>query len=542
MTVAGRNFCAGALAALAMAAAMPALAQGPLAAAAQVAPRAAPRLDFSAEEMALAQAVAGDPGLAAFYGQNGLKTIFLGDAGAARRAAVQAAIGTAPDHGMPLSRYRVEVLAAAANPTTLANEVAFAHSLSRFAADLTGGFVTPASVSPQIHRQVERPPLAEVLRDFAAAADPAAYLAGLAPKDPRYLALQSALQHRAALAAPAGTPRAPEGLWRVGAHDPRLGDLRARLASVGFVAGDAADPAAYDEGLAAAVAAYQDAAGLPADGVAGPQTIQRLNAGHDRQTRAILVAMERMRWMGGHDLNARHVWVNVTDYTVRIFDGGDEVFRTRAVMGKTNPDMQTPEFSDEMASVVVNPSWNVPPGMFARDYFPRLQKNRNAVAHLDVVDRRGNVVPRDSIDFSRYTASNFPYRLRQKPSDGNALGLVKFIFPNPWNIYLHDTPTKHLFGESTRAFSNGCVRVGDPFDLAYQLLSQQTDNPKAMFQRALDSKRETWLQLRPKVPVHLVYFTAFPDANGEIRFYSDIYGRDAQVWDAMAKAGLAPDA
>ncbi|MFD2814516.1 L,D-transpeptidase family protein [Paracoccus aerius] len=134
--------------------------------------------------------------------------------------------------------------------------------------------------------------------------------------------------------------------------------------------------------------------------------------------------------------------------------------------------------------------------------------------------------------------SELPYRMRQKPSDDNALGLVKFIFPNPWNIYLHDTPTKHLFQRASRAYSHGCIRIGDPFDLAHALLSRQTPDPQAMFQRALSREDEVWLKLTPAVPVHLVYFTAFPDADGTIRRFEDVYGRDAPLYDAIQKAGL----
>ncbi|WP_303361761.1 murein L,D-transpeptidase [Paracoccus sp. (in: a-proteobacteria)] len=503
--------------------------------------QAAPRLDFTPDEMALATAVAGNADLAAYYGSNGLRPMFSGPQGAARADALRAAVAAMPDHGLPLARYRADALAAT-DPATPAGEVLHARILARVISDLTGGMVRPQSADPQIHRQVSRRAVADNLRDFAASPDPARFLSGLGPQDRRYRVLQDALAQRARLIAPAGAPAAPEGLWRDGARDPRLADLRLRLASIGFDAGPAADPALYDDALAQAVLAYQQAAGLPADGVAGPRTIQRLNAGADRQTRAILIALERFRWMGDHDLNARHVWVNIPDYMVRVFEGGQEIFQTRGVIGKTSDDMQTPEFSDEMEYVVVNPSWNVPPGMFARDYFPRLQQNRNAFAHLDVVDRRGRVVPRDQIDFGRYTARSFPYRLRQKPSDDNALGIVKFIFPNQWNIYLHDTPSKGLFGESARAFSNGCVRVRDPLDFAHLLLSQQTDNPQRMFQRARDSGRETYLKLTPFVPVHLVYFTAFPDDSGQMRFYNDVYGRDATVWQAMTKAGLEPDA
>jgi murein L,D-transpeptidase YcbB/YkuD len=129
--------------------------------------------------------------------------------------------------------------------------------------------------------------------------------------------------------------------------------------------------------------------------------------------------------------------------------------------------------------------------------------------------------------------------MRQKPSDDNALGVVKFMFPNPWNIYLHDTPTKHLFDQSRRAYSHGCIRIGRPRDLAYELMRGSFDDPQARFARALESGRETYLNLRPPIPVHLVYFTAFPDESGKIRHYADIYDRDAKVYAALAKLGVA---
>ena len=173
-----------------------------------------------------------------------------------------------------------------------------------------------------------------------------------------------------------------------------------------------------------------------------------------------------------------------------------------------------------------------------RDYLPRLQANRHALSHLDVVDGQGRVLSRDGIDFARYSAASFPFRLRQKPSDDNALGVVKFIFPNPWNIYLHDTPSKHLFANRVRADSNGCIRIGDPVDLAHALLSRQTDDPATMFQRARDREREVWLKLEPPVPVHLVYFTAWPDADGTVRLFEDIYGRDARIWQALEDQGF----
>lgn len=499
---------------------------------------AAPRLDFTPQQMALALAVSDDADLASFYGSNGLRPIFLGPEGEARRLALRDAIGNAPRHGIPVARYQPDRLTATEG---LAAEIAHAHALSLLLRDLTGGVLNPTRVNPEIKRQPVRTAVVPLLARFEAAADPAAVLAGAGPDHPAYLALQKALSGPADLVVPQGLPRIATGVWRPGQRAAAIADLRTRLAAIGFAA-DAPDATLYDDALARAVSDYQRAAGLPDDGVAGPRTIAALNGdggtGQDARQRAILVAMERMRWMASEDLDSRHVWVNIPEFSTTIVEDGAEVFRTRSVMGKDTPEMRTPEFSEMMANVVVNPSWNVPRSIAVRDYLPRLQANRHALSHLDVVDGAGRVLARDGIDFGRYSAASFPFRLRQKPSDDNALGVVKFIFPNPWNIYLHDTPSKHLFANRVRAESNGCIRIGDPVDLARALLSRQTDDPAAMFQRARDRERETWLKLTPPVPVHLVYFTAWPGPDGRIRLFDDIYGRDARIWEALQAQGF----
>jgi murein L,D-transpeptidase YcbB/YkuD len=191
-----------------------------------------------------------------------------------------------------------------------------------------------------------------------------------------------------------------------------------------------------------------------------------------------------------------------------------------------------------MEYMAINPSWGVPRSIIVKEYLPLLQANPNAVAHLQVIDGSGRVVPRGAVNFASYSGKTFPFGLRQPPSDGNALGIVKFMFPNENNIYLHDTPSKNLFDNEVRAYSHGCIRVGDPLDLAYALLARQTDDPKGVFQAARDTGKETNIQLEQKIPVHLVYFTAFPDAGGEVRYRADVYGRDAALFDALVEAGL----
>lgn len=501
-----------------------------------------PKLQFSAAQMDLAQAVSDDSDLAAFYGRNGLSPVFIGPRAEGRRQAVRDAIQSMPRHGIPVARYAPDSLPD--NPRSVADEVAYAKQAAGLLRDLSGGILDPASVDPEIKRVRTFAAIPEMLAKFQTASDPASVLSDAAPRNPAYLALQNALFGPEQLAAPQNLPRAPEAVWRVGQKGAGVMPLRDRLAAVGFTA-EGADKTLYDAALSTAVAGYQRAAGLRADGIAGPQTIRLLNGdiptGQGARQRAILVAMERLRWMGTKDLGERYVWVNIPEFSTTIIENGNEVFRTRSVVGKNGEHMQTPEFSDMMSHVVVNPSWNVPRSITTREYLPKLQANPNAVSHLDLVDGRGNVVSRSGINFNNYNARNFPFRLREKPSEDNALGIVKFIFPNQWNIYLHDTPSKHLFANTNRAYSHGCVRIGDPRDLAQALLSKQTDNPAGMFQRTLDSGREQWLTLRPAVPVHLVYFTAWPDQSGTVRMYDDVYGRDAKVWAALQAQGVGQD-
>ncbi|WP_246587987.1 L,D-transpeptidase family protein [Paracoccus bogoriensis] len=492
----------------------------------------APRLHFTADEMALAEAVAGDPDLAAFYGRHGLRPVFLGESAAPRREALRRAIAEAPRHAIASARYAPHLLAATEG---IEAELAHARALSRLLSDLSGGVLRPSRVDHEIKREGDGRDVPGLMARFVESADPGAVIASAAPPHPAYRALQQALAGAADLDIPHHLPRVPEGLWRIGARGADLPLLRARLEAMGLAA-PSAEPTLYDAELALSVRRFQEAAGLPADGIAGPRTIRALNGeaplGEDGRQRAIAVALERLRWMGKHDLSQRHVWVNIPEYSTSIVENGAEIFRTRAVVGKHADEMRTPEFSDMLSHIVVNPTWTVPPGMLQRTYLPKLRQNRHAFPHLDVIDRRGNVVPREALDLS----GGFPYRLRQSPSDDNALGIVKFIFPNPWNIYLHDTPNKSLFGNRMRAASNGCIRIGDPVDLAHQLLSRQTDDPAAMFRRARDSGREQWLTLRPAIPVHLVYFTAWPDDQGRVRLFDDVYGRDARIWRALQDA------
>ncbi len=495
----------------------------------------------TAFSQSLASAATQDEAVAEWYRKTGYATLWTGAADAARRSAFLAAIATAGDHALPVQRYDAAALAAAfRSAETEADrgrvEVAMTRAYLAWAHDLASGVLEPKDIDATILREITRDD-PQMLLTRLAKGDPETVLAGFVPKSSVYVQLMKAkiaLERKVQV----GGWGAPLDITTLepGATGPAVVALRDRLVRMGYLAPTASQT--YDRALQAAVQEFQLNHGLNADGVAGESTLVEINVTPEERLRSVVVAMERERWMD-IDRSVRHIWVNQPEFTARIVDHGKTVFRTRVVIGKNVPDQRSPEFSDVMEHMVINPSWGVPRSIIVKEYLPLLQRNPNAIGHFQVIDRRGRVVPRGAVNFASYNARNFPYALRQPPSDGNALGLVKFMFPNPYNIYLHDTPSKSLFEHEVRAYSHGCIRVADPFDLAYALLALQTDTPEADFEATLKTGNETTVKLVKPVPVHLVYFTAYPTAKGKISYARDVYGRDAALYDALVEAGVA---
>ncbi len=492
----------------------------------------------------LAIAAAEDETLAAFYAARDYAPLWTGAEDGARRNTLLAALTHAADHGLPVQRYDANALTAAFRAAQTEGdrgrlELRMTRAFLDYTHDLHGGVLEPKKIDPMIVR-----PLPRIAPEAALAAltgpDLAGFLAGLAPTAPSYAQLiKGKLRLESQIAAGGwGAPLAAAQL-KPGASGEAVVLLRDRLVAMGYLGRSATRD--YDDAVQKAVQRFQIAHGLEPDGVLDESTLAELNIAPEARMKSIIVALERERWIN-IDRGRRHVWVNLTDFTAKIIDDGKETFSTRAVIGKDVSDQRTPEFSDEMEYMVVNPSWSVPRSITTKEYLPLLKKNPNAAGHLQIVDRNGRVVSRGAVNFGKYTAANFPFAMRQPPSDGNALGLVKFMFPNEWNIYLHDTPSKSLFDREVRAFSHGCIRLGQPFEFAHALLAKQVDDPVGQFQQTLDSGREQALKLVDHVPVHLVYFTAFPAAKGDINFRRDIYGRDALIFDALNEAGLVSGA
>jgi murein L,D-transpeptidase YcbB/YkuD len=484
----------------------------------------------------LAATASADEAIAAWYRRTGYETLWTGPEDGPRRAAFLSAIASAKDHGLPQARYDPAVLLAGLEAAVTEGdrgrvEVEMTRAFLAWARDLTSGALKPGEVDGGIVRDISRIDPQTLLARIANG-DPDAVLRWLEPKSTAYLQLMKAkIGLEAQIAAGGWGERVAASALAPGDTGPEVIQLRDRLVRMGYLMPTAA--ASYDRALQAAVTAFQLSHGLVADGGAGEATIDEINRAPEDRLKSVIVAMERERWMH-FDRSAKHVWVNLPDFRAKIIDDGKAIFDTRVVIGKNVPDQRTPEFSDQMEHMVINPSWGVPRSIIVNEYLPLLRQNPNAVGHLQVIDGRGRVVPRGSVDFS----GSFPYGLRQPPSDGNALGKVKFMFPNANNIYLHDTPSKSLFDKEVRAYSHGCIRVADPFDLAHELLSWQTDDAETEFEAALETGKETTVKLKQTLPVHLVYFTAYPDAKGRITYRRDIYGRDAALFDALAAAGV----
>ncbi len=490
---------------------------------------------------ALATSAAESDVVARWYRAHGFVTLWTGPQDAQRRQALLAALDSAADHGLPVNRYDAQALRAAfATARTEGDrgrlEVAMTMAYLQFARDLSSGVLTPALIDPGIKRETTRPD-PDWLMAAAQGPDFRRFLTSLAPHAPEYARLMKEKFRLEGLMAAGGFgPTIPARALEPGDRGVAVIALRDRLVALGYLTRSVT--AVYDADIQSAVQRFQADRGIIPDGVAGEATVKALNAGPEDRLRSVIVAMERLRWLGNGPLGSRHIWVNQPAFTAQIVDDGAVTFETRVVIGKVGKDTESPEFSDQMEYMDINPTWSVPRSIVVKEYLPQLQADPNAQGQLQVIDSAGRVVPRGSVDFTAFTASNFPFAMRQPPMDGNALGKVKFMFPNPYNIYLHDTPSKSLFAKEVRSFSHGCIRLADPMDFAYTLLARQSSNPRSLFQSYLVKGTEAELPLQQSIPVHLVYFTAWPNARGGMDYFRDIYGRDAAVFAALSEAGV----
>lgn len=424
--------------------------------------------------------------------------------------------------------------AAGSDPAKLAAlETAFSQATVRYANDAYGGRIDPSKVSKLITLAPKRVDEADLLLKLAASDSPDEILLGLDPKHEEFGRLKAALAKFYDGSVVVEQVTIPDGkTLKLGMEDERVPLLRQRLGvaapEIPEGATDAKVDITYDEALVEAIKAFQDDLGLSADGVLGPATVAALNGGSNVSKDDIIANMERWRWEPDA-FGAFHVEVNIPEFTVWIMQNGESVHTTRVVVG--TPKNQTAIFSDNIRHIVVNPYWNVPPSIATNEIKPHLIANPY---YLDSQNMEmlsgGKVVNAAAIDWT--TTNINAFHIRQKPGPGNALGKIKFLFPNQHDIYLHDTPSKSLFSRAFRAYSHGCVRVQNPMDFAGALLATNPQLTQASLE-SLEGPKEKWVNLDNHIPVHLMYFTLRVDEDGTIRSYGDVYGHNKKLIELL---------
>lgn len=493
-------------------------------------------------QVALIEQLKGDDAAIEFYKTNKFKPIWVGNGFGinARRKAFFDAIGQSSIHALPREFYRADELKAALRSANNDNargsiEGAMTRTFLKYATDMQTGVLIPSQVDSDIVRKVPYRARGSYLTALVKSS-PAGFFKALVPKSDEYVRLLKVKEDLLKAYASGGWGgKLSTKKLTPGSQGKSVVALRNRLIAQGYL--KRTNTQTYDADIQKAVQAFQVDHGLSPDGIAGAGTLGEMNVSVEQRLMSVVVAMERERW-NNQPRGKRHILVNLADFSAKIIDNGTVTFQTRSVIGSNKDKQRSPEFSDVMEHMVVNPTWHVPRSIVVDEYLPMLQKNPNAVDFLDILNNKGQKISRDSVDFTQFNKNTFPFAMRQPPSDRNALGLVKFMFPNKYNIYLHDTPSKSLFGKEVRAFSHGCIRLQQPFDFAYALLAKQSSDPKGTFQKALNSNVETVIPLKEHVPVHLIYRTAVTKVGGGVEFRRDIYGRDAKIFSALQKAGV----
>ena len=350
-------------------------------------------------------------------------------------------------------------------------------------------------------------------------------LAALTPSHAQYTALRDALQKYRQIAQQGGWPQLPDGLkLKPGQQNAAVPVLAKRLSITGDFSGTVADgDTTYGPELQEAVKRFQRRHGLTDDGVVAPATIARMNVPVEQRIGQLALNLERWRWLP-RELGDRYVLVNIPEYRLEVWDHGQVPVSMKVIVGKKST--PTPIFNDDMTHIIFAPYWNVPPDIAANETIPSMMRDPAFLQrmNMEVLDKNGTVVDPGSIDAANFRA----YRIRQRPGASNALGYVKFMFPNQFNVYLHDTPTDSLFERASRSLSHGCVRLEQPEKLAQYVLADQPEWTPDQIEAAMHGGQEKTVKLKAPIPVYLGYWTARTSADGLLQFRDDLYGIDGR--------------
>jgi len=411
-------------------------------------------------------------------------------------------------------------------------------SLIRLGYHLSFGKVDPEALDPDwnLTRYVED---MEALVQQARAIDNGTVdrlIKSLRPQAPKYTQLKAALASARKLQQEGGWEMVPGGdTLKPGMSDPRVRALRKRLMTTADMPVADIESADFDATVEQGVKNFQRHHGLEADGIVGKNTLAAMNVPLEDRIDQIRANLERARW-ALHDLPGTFILTDIAGFKVSYFRDGELVWQTRAQVGR--PFRKSPIFKARMTYMEVNPTWTVPPTILREDVLPAIKRDPEYLArkNMRVLDYQGNPVDPATLDWSRYTGANFPYLIRQGPGPENALGRIKFMFPNKHLVYLHDTPSKSLFGKTDRAFSSGCIRIEHPYELAGLLVRNDPNWDQQKVINAVNSQQTMSIGLKEPVTIILLYWTVDFADDGSVIFKNDIYARDPAII-----AGLAED-
>lgn len=351
---------------------------------------------------------------------------------------------------------------------------------------------------------------------------------------PRYQAYWMMKENLAFFLSIAGEPWPAilaDTIVKPGESNPIIPEIRKRLIKLRYPLSDSIS-VDYDVVFENQLKLFQGDWGLNADGVIGKGTLLALNSKPQKLMNQLKVNMERFRWLP-LKVAKKYIMVNIANYRLFMIDGADTLISMRVVVGKEY--RETPVFNARMTYIVFSPTWTVPPTILKNDVIPELKKGSDYLTkkNMKILRFDGSEIPYNEINWKNISKDKFPYMVRQSPGPGNALGKVKFMFPNSYNIYIHDTPTRGTFARDDRAASSGCIRIEKPFELAELLLYDLPEWTSAEIRKAMQQKKELTVGLKTPVDVVLLYLTAWTDGNGRVQFRNDIYGRDEMVLNAL---------
>ncbi len=412
-------------------------------------------------------------------------------------------------------------------------EIGLTRSLAAYGQHLNAGRVRPAAVNREIVMYPKAIGVDAILFAAIQSSDLPATLRTLAPNTPRYARMRKHLARLRHTASKGGWVSLPEGLLlKPGmTHDAVL-KLAHRLGQSSDIKGAVITGNDYNDTLVDAVKRFQARLGLEADGVIGPGTLKLLNTPVEQRIRDVELNMERRRWMQ-NEYGPYYIFVNLADQVLKVVKEEKTIHTALVQVGK--PYHRTPVFTDKMEYLELNPYWNIPYSIATKEYLPKLRRSSSILARQNIeVLTGGKVVSASSIPWSQYSRAKFPVRLRQKPGKKNALGRIKFMFPNKYNIYIHDTPSKTNFKRASRYFSHGCVRVRDPLALA-ELILKTEGWSRAKIDKIIRSGKRTVKKLKEEIPVHVAYLTAWVNKDGSVHYRRDIYGRDKILAKALIR-------